>query len=152
MIHVREAADEDAEDMTEVQNAIHRAGLRPGPVEAALVRERYLIGDYRVACTVAEQQGRVIAFQSLVLAWPENRYGVAEGWGIIGTHVHPGAGRSGVGRRLFERTRLAAQAAGIWHIDASIGSDNAPALAYYSAMGFVPDHERGNAIAYRLDI
>ena len=40
MIHVREAADEDAEDMTEVQNAIHRAGLRPGPVEAALVRER----------------------------------------------------------------------------------------------------------------
>ncbi|MBM7501223.1 hypothetical protein JOD52_002063 [Brachybacterium muris] len=72
MIHVREAADEDAEDMTEVQNAIHRAGLRPGPVEAALVRGRYLIGDYRVACTVAEQQGRVIAFQSLVLAWPEN--------------------------------------------------------------------------------
>ncbi|WP_338075840.1 GNAT family N-acetyltransferase, partial [Brachybacterium muris] len=54
---------------------------------------------------------------------------------MIGTHVHPGAGRSGVGRRLFERTRLAAQAAGIRHIDASIGSDNAPALAYYSDMG-----------------
>ncbi|WP_269147287.1 GNAT family N-acetyltransferase [Brachybacterium muris] len=53
----------------------------------------------------------------------------------MGTHVHPGAGRSGVGRRLFERTRLAAQAAGIRHIDASIGSDNAPALAYYSDMG-----------------
>lgn len=63
MIHIREAVDEDAEGMAEVQNAIHRAGL---------VRERYLIGDYRVACMVAEQQGRVIAFQSLVLAWPEN--------------------------------------------------------------------------------
>lgn len=152
MIRIREAMDEDADDMAEVQNAIHRAGLRPGPVDAALVRERYLVGDYRVACTVAEQQGRVIAFQSLMRAWPDNPYGVAEGWGIIGTHVHPDAGRSGVGRRLFEKTRIAAGGAGIRHIDASIGSDNAPALAYYSAIGFMPDHERGNAIAYRLDL
>lgn len=30
MIHVREAADEDAEDRAEVQNAIHRAVNRPG--------------------------------------------------------------------------------------------------------------------------
>lgn len=88
MIHIREAVDEDAEDMAEVQNAIHRAGLRPGPVDAALVRERYLAKDYRVACTAA----------------------------------------------------------------ASIGSDNSPALAYYAAMGFVPDHGRGDAIAYRLDL
>lgn len=72
MIHIREAVDEDAEDMAEVQNAIHRAGLRAGPVDTDLVRERFLSKDYRVACTVAEQQGRVIAFQSLMLAWPEN--------------------------------------------------------------------------------
>lgn len=88
MIHIREAVDEDAEDMAEVQNAIHRAGLRSTPVHAALVHERYLSKDYRVACTVA----------------------------------------------------------------ASIGAHNAPALAYYSAMGFEPDHERGDATAYRLDL
>lgn len=152
MIHVREALDRDADDMVEVQNAIYRAGLRSQPVDAALVRERYLAGDYRVACTVAEQEGRVIAFQSLKRAWPDNPYGVSEGWGIIGTHVHPDAGRSGLGRRLFVQSRAAAQRVGLSHVDASIASDNAPALAYYAAMGFVPYRDRGDANAYRLDL
>lgn len=152
MIHIREAVDEDADDMVEVQNAIYRAGLRSSPVDAALVRERYLGMDYRVACTVAEQQGRAIAFQSLKPAWPDNPYRVAEGWGIIGTHVHPDAGRSGVGRRLFAKSRAAAEIAGIRHVDASIGANNLPALAYYSAMDFVPYLDRGDAIAYRLDL
>ena len=152
MIQIRQAATTDAEDMADVQNAIHRAGLRSNPVDAAIVRERYLDPGFRVACTVAEQEGRVIAFQSLKLAWPDNPYDVAEGWGIIGTHVHPEVGRSGVGRRLFVESLAAARAAGIDHIDASIDATNEPALAYYSAMGFVPYLERGNAIAHRLDL
>lgn len=138
--------------MAEVQNAIYRAGLRSGPVDVALVRERYLDMEHGIACTVAERDGRVIGFQSLKRAWPGNPYGVAEGWGIIGTHIHPDAGRGGLGRRLFAESVAAARAAGLRHVDASIGADNAPALAYYAAMGFRPYREGSDTIAHRLDL
>lgn len=152
MVQIRHATDKDAADMAEVQNAIYRAGLRSDPVDQDMVRARYLDMPYRVACTAAEERGQVIAFQSLKWAWPDNPYDLADEWGIIGTHVHPQAGRSGLGRRLFEVSLAAATAAGMKHIDASIGEDNAPALAYYSAMGFAPYLQRGNAIAHRLDL
>ena len=152
MVDIRQAVDADAEDMVEVQNAIYRAGLRPGPVDTATVRERYLEMSYRIACTVAEKDGRVIAFQSLRWAWPDNPYGLAADWGIIGTHVHPEAGRSGLGRRLCEESLTAAKAVGITRIDASIGADNEAALSYYAAMGFPPYGRRGGAIARRRDV
>lgn len=152
MTEIRPARLTDAEDMAEVQNAIYRAGLRASPVDVALVRERYLDTAYGVACTVAEQDGRVVGFQSLTRAWPGNPYGVAEGWGIIGTHIRPDAGRSGIGRRLFAASLAAAKIAGLKHIDASIGADNAPALAYYAAMGFKPYRESGDTIPHRFDV
>ena len=95
---------------------------------------------------------RVVGFQSLKRAWPDNPYDVAEGWGIIGTHIHPDAGRSGLGRRLFTASLAAARTAGLKHIDASIGADNEPALAYYGAMGFTPYGERGETILHRFDV
>jgi GNAT superfamily N-acetyltransferase len=152
MTEIRPARPADAEDMAEVQNAIYRAGLRASPVDVALVRERYLDMEYRVACTVAEQEGRVVGFQSLKRAWPGNPYDVAEGWGIIGTHIHPDAGRSGLGRRLFATSLAAARAAGLGHIDATIGIDNSPALAYYSALGFTPYREGSGTIPHRFDV
>ncbi len=152
MTEIRPARSADAEDMAEVQNAIYRAGLRASPVDVAVIRERYLDMEYRVACTVAERDGRVVGFQSLKRAWPGNPYDVAEGWGIIGTHIRPDAGRSGLGRRLFASSLAAAQAAGLSSIDASIGVDNAPALAYYAAMGFVPYREGSDTIQHRFDI
>lgn len=152
MTTIRPAVPGDAEDMADVQNAIYRAGLRSAPVDVDLVRERYLDEDHRVACTVAERDGRVVGFQSLKRAWPGNPYDVPEGWGIIGTHIHPDAGRSGIGRRLFAESLAAAQAAGLAHVDATIGADNAPALAYYAAMGFVPYREGDGTIPHRLDL
>ncbi|WP_066043786.1 GNAT family N-acetyltransferase [Herbiconiux solani] len=148
----RPARPADAEDMAEVQNAIFRAGLRASPVDVELVRERYLDPSYSIACTVAEQEGRVVGFQSLKRAWPGNPYEVPEGWGIIGTHIRPDAGRSGIGRRLFAISLAAATDAGLQHIDASIGADNAPALAYYAAMGFIPYGRRDGVIPHRLDL
>lgn len=152
MIEIRPATPGDAEGMAEVQNAIHRAGLRASPVDVALIRERYLDVEYTVACTVADEEGRVVGFQSLKRAWPGNPYDVPEGWGIIGTHIHPGAGRSGLGRHLFAASLAAAKAAGLRHIDATIGAGNAPALAYYAAMGFTPYRESGDTIPHRLDL
>ena len=138
--------------MTDVQNAIHRAGLRATSVDIALVRERYLGVEHSVACTVAEQEGRVVGFQSLKRAWPGNPYDVADGWGIIGTHIRPDVGRSGLGRRLFVASLAAAKAEGLRHIDATIGADNAAGLAYYSAMGFTPYREGNGAIPHRFDV
>lgn len=152
MTIIREAEDRDAEDMAEVQNAIYRAGLRADPTDVDTIREVYLGGRGRVACTVVEQEGRVVGFQSLKKAWPGNGYGVVEGWGIIGTHIHPEAGRSGLGRRLFAVSRRAAQDAGLQHIDATIGADNEAGLAYYRAMGFTPYKEGDGAIPHRLDL
>lgn len=152
MIQIRAVRPTDAEDMAQVQNAIYRAGLRSSPVDVATIRERYLDMEYRVACTVADQEGRVVAFQSLKQAWPGNPYDVGDGWAIIGTHVRPEAGRVGLGRRLFAESLAAAEAVGIRHVDASIDAGNAPALAYYSALGFVPYLERGGAIAHRYDL
>lgn len=152
MTEIRPARPTDAEDMVEVQNAIYRAGLRASPVDLALVRERYFDREHGLACTVAEQEGRVVGFQSLKRAWHGNPYDVAEGWGIIGTHIRPDAGRSGLGRRLFATSLAAAQAAGLRHIDATIGADNSPALAYYAAMGFTPYREGGDAIPHRFDV
>src|SRR5699024_188108 len=146
MSEIRPALPTDAEDMAGVQNAIYRAGLRAAPVDVALVRERYLDMEYRVACTVAEQEGRVVGFQSLKLAWPGNPYQVPEGWGIIGTHIHPDAGRSGLGRCLFTASLASARTAGLKHIDASVGVDNSPALAYYRALGFTAYREGRDTI------
>lgn len=136
----------------EVQNAIYRAGLRGSPVDTAFVRERYLDGEYKVACTVAVRDGNVVGFQSLKRAWPGNPYDVPEGWGIIGTHIRPDVGRSGIGRRIFAVSLAAARTAGLKHIDANIGADNAPALAYYGALGFTPYRESGDAIPHRFDL
>lgn len=152
MIDLRQARASDADAMADVQNAIFRAGLRDSGVDVDSIRERYLGGEHTVACTVAERDGRLVGFQSLKRAWHGNPYGVAEGWGIIGTHIHPEAGRSGIGRRLFAVSLAAARAAGLAHIDATIGASNAPALAYYAAMGFVPYREGTMAIPHRYDI
>lgn len=152
MIELRASRPSDAEDMAEVQNAIHRAGLRSTPVDVELIRERYLDPAYRIACTIAELDGRVIGFQSLKRAWPDNPYDVPEGWGIIGTHIHPDFGGSGLGRRLFAESLAAAQEAGLDHIDATIGADNAPALGYYAAMGFTPYREATDTIPHRFDV
>mgnify|MGYP000336008762 CR=1 FL=1 len=127
MAELRPAEPSDAEDMAEVQNAIYRAGLRQSPVDITWVRERYLGEEHTVACTVAVQDGRVVGFQSLKKAWPGNPYDVQVGWGIIGTHIHPNAGRTGLGRRLFAVSLAAAREAGLQHIDATIGADSAPA-------------------------
>lgn len=151
MTELRAVRRSDAQDLVDVQNAIHRAGLRPSPVDLSLVRERYLDAEHAIACTVAVRDGRVIGFQSLTRAWPANPYGAPVGWGIIGTHIRPESGRTGIGRELFAVTRAAAEAAGLQHIEAAIGIDNAPALAYYAAMGFVPDRQ-DDLNRYRRDL
>lgn len=134
---IRPAKVDDATGMAAVQNEIFSSGLRKAPTDITAVLENYIQHADRIECSVAEDDdGRILGFQSLRYARTGNPYGVAEGWGIIGTHVSPQAARRGVGSALFAATRRAAEARGIQNIDASIGADNMLGQSYYDAMGF----------------
>ncbi|WP_313613135.1 GNAT family N-acetyltransferase, partial [Rhizobium sp.] len=99
---IRPASIDDAAGMAAVQNEIFAAGLRKAPTDVATVLENYIEHADRIECVVAEDEdGRILGFQSLRYAWADNPYGVAKGWGIIGTHVSPQAARRGVGSALF---------------------------------------------------
>jgi len=136
-MQIRLAAHDDAAAMVAVQNAIFAAGLRKAPTDLAAVRATYLDHPDRIQCVLADDgDGGILGFQSLRIARPGNVYDVAEGWGIIGTHVDPRAARRGVGSALFRATRAAARRAGLTRIDASIAADNALGQAYYDAIGF----------------
>ncbi|WBU64333.1 GNAT family N-acetyltransferase [Paracoccus aerodenitrificans] len=151
-ITLRLAHPDDAEALATVQNAIFCAGLRAGPVDADRMREIYLANPDTIQVTIAEQDGAVAGFQFLGLAREGNQYGVPLGWGMVGTHIRPESGRSGIGRRLFAETLRAARRAGPAHLDASIGADNQGGLAYYKAMGFRPYREFEGRIPHRLDL
>ena len=134
---IRPAQVDDAMGMAAVQNEIFSAGLRKAPTDNTAMLENYIQHADRIECSVAEDEdGRILGFQSLRYAREDNPYGVAQGWGIIGTHVSPQAARRGVGSALFAATRRAAEARGLQNIDASIGADNMLGQRYYEAMGF----------------
>lgn len=136
-MQIRLATHDDAVAMVAVQNAIFAAGQRKAPTDLATVRATYLDHPDRIQCVLADDgDGSVLGFQSLRIARPGNAYDVAEGWGIIGTHVDPRAARRGVGSALFRATCAAARRAGLTRIDASIAADNALGQAYYAAIGF----------------
>lgn len=151
-VTLRPATLEDAEGMAAVQNAIFAAGLRKTAVDADRMRALYLTHPNSILTTVAVTGGRVAGFQWLGHAREGNEYGVAPGWGMIGTHIHPESGRRGIGKRLFAASLAAARQAGLAHIDASIGEDNVAGLAYYSAIGFRPYRKSEGRIPHRFDL
>lgn len=132
----RPATEADAPQMSALLGAIIRKWQSPRAYDEALVRDHYISAPGLIQCTVAEEGGDILGFQVLKRAWQGNPYGVAPGWGIIGSYVKLGAHGRGVGRALFAETLRQARAAGLEMIDATIGDDNAEGLAYYEAMGF----------------
>ncbi|KAA9370456.1 GNAT family N-acetyltransferase [Ochrobactrum quorumnocens] len=135
-MEIRPVRLDDADDMSKVLKEIIDATGRQRQYDRDHVIELYISDPNRIECHVAVADGEVLGFQSLKHATEGNPYGVAVGWGIIGTHVSPRAARKGVGSALFAATRQAATVAGIIDIDASIGDNNDMGLAYYEAIGF----------------
>lgn len=135
-MEIRPVRIDDADGMSRVLKGIIDATGRQRQYDRDHVIELYISDPNRVECHVAIADGEILGFQSLKHATEGNPYGVAVGWGIIGTHVSPRAARKGVGSALFAATRQAATAAGIIDIDASIGDNNDMGLAYYEAIGF----------------
>ena len=132
----RDAVIGDAGEMSGLLKELTASGKRKSPDDEAFVRAHYIEDPRKIRCSIAEENGILLGFQSLIRADAGNTYGVEAGWGIIGTHIRPSAARQGVGRALFAVSLSAAKNASIENIDASIANDNPEALAYYEAMGF----------------
>ncbi|SMO67746.1 GNAT family N-acetyltransferase [Ruegeria faecimaris] len=149
---LRSAVVDDAKGISEVLQEIVTAGKRTKPSDESFAKEHYISHCGSIQCTVAVQGSQVLGFQALILAVDGNTYGVTAGWGIIGTHIRPSAARMGVGRALFQKTLLAARAAGLPAIDATIGAHNAEGLAYYAAMGFVGYRSHEGAVCKKYQL
>lgn len=135
-MEIRDAVVDDVKQMSAFLKELTASGKRTSPDDETFVRAYYIEDSDKIQCSVAEDEGVILGFQSLKLAKPYNKWGVEPGWGIIGTHIKPSASRRGVGRALFDVSRRAAEKAGIACIDATIAATNPEALAYYEAMGF----------------
>ena len=80
-----------------------------------------------------------MGFQALEWADP-NWQGVGklpQSWAIIASFVAPDCQGRGIGKALFQATRLRAQIAGVCNIDATIRADNPSGLRYYAQLGFI---------------
>ncbi|WP_049644401.1 GNAT family N-acetyltransferase [Candidatus Rhodobacter oscarellae] len=133
---IRDAVVGDVEQMSAFLKELTASGKRKSPDDEAFVAAHYIDAPGKIRCSVADDEGSVLGFQSLQRAEDGNKWGVEPGWGVIGTHIRPSAARRGVGRALFAVSRKAAEVASITAIDATIAADNPEALAYYEAMGF----------------
>ncbi|MEM1065863.1 MAG: GNAT family N-acetyltransferase [Pseudomonadota bacterium] len=150
---IRAAVADDAAQISAFLQELTALGKRTRPSDEAFVRAEYIGNPNGVSCTVAEDaDGTLLGIQILSVAQHANPYGVAPGWGIIGTHGRPSAARRGVGRALFPASRAAAEAAGLASLDAAIGETNAEGLAYYEAMGFRTYRTYDGRICKRYDI
>jgi GNAT superfamily N-acetyltransferase len=123
--------------MSAVLEELVAAGERTNRSDPEFVELHYIEHPSRLHCVLAiDDDDRVLGFQSLKRAFPDNPYGTPVGWGIIGTHVRPSAARRGIGSQLFAATIAGARKAELPAIEAYIGEGNAAALAYYEAIGF----------------
>lgn len=153
MIEVREATADDASRMSEILTEILISWTSKRPRSPQHILENYIEHPDRIRCSVAQDEtGKILGFQSLKIASDGNPYDLPTGWGVIGTYVSSDAGRKGVGKSLFASSRKAAVAAGLSQIDATIGEDNHPALAYYGALGFKAYKVKTGAICKRLSL
>jgi L-amino acid N-acyltransferase YncA len=153
---IRRATPNDAVAMTAILNAIIAIGgttAHEHPKTEQTVLVDYVTGPDVLACSIAEDQGTIIGWQST---------GWYHGNPEIGTFVQPGTQARGIGAQLFALTCATLRAKGITYIIATIRADNIPGLAYYARVGFRdiaqdPDYalstgQRVGRITRRIDL
>jgi L-amino acid N-acyltransferase YncA len=139
MIRIRPVQVEDAKGIVNVLNPLIRAGESTALDRVFTVEEEQgFIGAFpaRGVFHVAERanDGVIAGFQNLE---PFATYTDAFAHvGIMGTYVDPSGHRQGIGRLLFEATRLAAKDRGYEKFFAFVRADNIGALAFYKRIGF----------------
>ncbi len=135
-VHVRPTTRADAPALADLLNEIIAAGgttAYEAPFAPDAFAEAHIDGPAVITSVMAEDEdGRAMGFQILLRSeklGPE--------WGDIGTFARRGVTARGIGSALFAATRMAAVAAGLTTLNATIRADNSGGLAFYSRMGFV---------------
>lgn len=147
LITTRAATKDDAQKMSEILTEILIMQGSDRPRDPEFITNFYIEHADNIQCTIAQNsEGTILGFQILKRASVDNQFDVTPGWGIIGTYVKLDVGRQGIGSSLFAATKQAAERADLNKIDATIGSDNLRAQAYYDAMGFESYRTTPNAI------
>ena len=139
MIRIRPVQVEDAKGLVNVLNPLIQAGESTALDRVFTVEEEQgFISAFpaRGVFHVAERadDGVIAGFQNLE---PFATYTDAFAHvGIIGTYVDTSGHRQGIGRLLFEATRLAAKEKGYEKFFAFVRADNVAGLAFYKRIGF----------------
>jgi L-amino acid N-acyltransferase YncA len=139
MIRIRPVRVEDGEGIVKVLNPLILSGENTALDRVVTAQEeRAFISDFPVrgVFNIAEraEDGVIVGFQNIE---PFATYTDAFAHvGIIGTYVDQSGQRQGIGRLLFEATRLAAKEKGYEKFIAFVRADNPGGLAYYNRIGF----------------
>jgi L-amino acid N-acyltransferase YncA len=139
MIRIRPVRVEDAEGVAKMLNPLILSGENTALDRVVTAEEeRAFISGFpaRGVFHVAEraEDEVIVGFQNIE---PFATYTDAFAHvGIIGTYVDLSGQRQGIGRLLFEATRLAAKEKGYEKFSAFVRADNAAGLAFYKRIGF----------------
>jgi L-amino acid N-acyltransferase YncA len=139
MIRIRPVRVEDAEGVAKMLNPLILSGENTALDRVVTAEEeRAFISGFpaRGVFHVAEraEDEVIVGFQNIepFATYTDSFAHV----GIIGTYVDLSGQRQGIGRLLFEATRLAAKEKGYEKFSAFVRADNAAGLAFYKRIGF----------------
>jgi L-amino acid N-acyltransferase YncA len=139
MIRIRPVRIDDAEGIVKVLNPLILSGKNTALDRVVTAEEeKTFISSFPVRGVfhVAERadDGAIVGFQNIE---PFATYTDALAHvGIIGSYVDQSGQRQGIGRLLFEATRLIAKDKGYEKFSAFVRADNVAGLAFYKRIGF----------------
>ena len=145
MIFIRRAVTADADAMVALLNDIIAEGGTTAitdPLTRAAMIDWMSDRPDQSAWHLAEDSGGVL----LGFQWIGPWHGLPGDTCEIATFVRIGNTGLGIGSRLFDATRSAAEGLGYAWINAEIRADNAGGLAYYQSRGF-REHGRRDKVA-----
>ena len=138
---VRKAEYGDIKKMSNILNEIINEGgltLQNSTTTPVDFKRDYFTNPFSLCNHVATQGTKIIGFQFLEWSDP-NWSGVDKlpsDWGLIATYVSKNVRGLGVGKQLFEATRLTSNDKGMCSISATMKSTNKGAIGYYESLGF----------------
>lgn len=134
-LHIERAGPADAREMADLLNEIIQIGGTTAYLDPIhrdhLVKKMENAGDRGAFHTARNDQGELLGFQ-----WIEPHPTLPPEVAQIATFVRVGQTGLGIGSKLFDATRTAAQSFGYGWIDATIRADNESGLTYYQSRGF----------------
>ena len=138
---VRKAEYGDIKEMSNILNEIINEGsltLQNSITTPTDFKRNYFTNSFSLCNHVATQGSKIIGFQ--FLEWSDPNWSgidkLPSDWGLIATYVSKNMRGLGVGKQLFEATRLASNDKGMCSISATMNSKNKGAIGYYESLGF----------------